>query len=59
MKDNVQADGPEDYFRKSITVPCLDYRLNEMKKKGLPTYTPEPLWGYSWFHLLLKILFQS
>jgi hypothetical protein len=25
-------------------------------KQGLPTFTPEPLWGYSWFHLLLKIL---
>ena len=21
MRDNVQAGGPEDYFRKSITVP--------------------------------------
>jgi len=36
MRDNVQADGPEDYFRKSITLPFLDYMLNEMKKKGLP-----------------------
>jgi len=33
MRDNVQADGPEDYFRKSITLPFLDYMLNEMKKK--------------------------
>jgi hypothetical protein len=24
MRDNVEAEGPEDYFRKSITVPfCL------------------------------------
>ena len=25
MRDDVQAEGPEDYFRKSITVPFLDY----------------------------------
>jgi hypothetical protein len=31
MRDNVEADCPEDYFRKSITVPFLDYALNEMK----------------------------
>ena len=31
MRDNVEAEGPEDYFRKSITVPFLDYALNEMK----------------------------
>jgi hypothetical protein len=30
MRDNVRAEGPEDYFRKSITVPFLDYTLNEM-----------------------------
>ena len=30
MRDNVQGDGPEDYFRKSITVPFLDYALNEI-----------------------------
>ena len=23
MRDNVQVEGPEDYFRKSITVPFL------------------------------------
>ena len=31
MRDNVQGDGPEDYFRKSITVPFLDYKWNEKK----------------------------
>jgi hypothetical protein len=31
MRDNVQVEGPEDYIRKSITVPFLDYTLNEMK----------------------------
>jgi hypothetical protein len=30
MRGDVQA-GPEDYFRKSITVSFLDYTLNEMK----------------------------
>ena len=33
MRDNVEADCPEDYFKKSITVPFIDYALNEMKKK--------------------------
>ena len=33
MRDNVQARGPEDYFRKSITVPFLGYMLNEMKTR--------------------------
>ena len=33
MRDNVEADGPEDYFRKSATVPFLDYMLNEMKTR--------------------------
>jgi len=33
MRDNVEAEGPEDYFRKSITVPFLDYALNEMKTR--------------------------
>ena len=32
MRDNIEAEGPEDYFRKSITVPFLDYALNEMKR---------------------------
>ena len=33
MRDNVQAGGPEDYFRKSITVPFLGYTLNKMKTR--------------------------
>jgi hypothetical protein len=33
MRDNVQGDGPEDYFRKSITVPFLYCTLNEMKTR--------------------------
>ena len=31
MRDNVEAKSPEDYFRKSITVPFLYCTLNEMK----------------------------
>jgi hypothetical protein len=33
MRDNVEAEGPKDYFRKSITVLFLDYVLNEMKTR--------------------------
>ena len=33
MRDNVQAGGPEDYFRKSITVPFPGYSLNKMKTR--------------------------
>jgi hypothetical protein len=33
MRTNVQSEGPENYFRKSITVPFLDYTLNEMKTR--------------------------
>ena len=33
MRDNVQAESPEDYFRKSITVPFLYCTLNEMKTR--------------------------
>ena len=33
MRDNVQAEGPEDYFRKSITVSFIDYAINEMKTR--------------------------
>jgi hypothetical protein len=58
MRDNVEAESPEDYFRKSITVPLLYCTLNEMKQ-GLPTYMPEPLWDNSWFHQLLKILLHN
>ena len=31
MRDNVEAEGPEEYFRKSITVSFLYCTLNEMK----------------------------
>ena len=34
MRDNVEAESPKDYFRKSITVPFLDYALNEMKTRS-------------------------
>jgi hypothetical protein len=34
MRDNVEAESPENYFRKSITVPFLDYTLNEMKTRS-------------------------
>ena len=33
MRDNVEAEGPEEYFRKSITVSFLYCTLNEMKTK--------------------------
>jgi hypothetical protein len=33
MRDNVQAGGPEDYYRKSITVSFLGYMLNKMKTR--------------------------
>jgi hypothetical protein len=33
MRDNVEAESPEDYFGKSITVPFLYYTLNEMKTR--------------------------
>ena len=33
MRDNVEAESPEDYFRKSITVPVLYCTLNEMKTR--------------------------
>jgi hypothetical protein len=33
MRDNVEAESPEDYFRKSITVPCLYCTLNAMKTR--------------------------
>jgi hypothetical protein len=33
MRDNVEAESPEEYFRKSITVPFLYYTLNEMKTR--------------------------
>jgi hypothetical protein len=33
MRDYVEAESPEDSFRKSITVPFLYYTLNEMENK--------------------------
>jgi hypothetical protein len=33
MRDNVEAECPEDYFRKSITVPFLYCTLNEMTSR--------------------------
>jgi hypothetical protein len=39
MRDNVQAGGPEDYFKKSITVPFLGYILNEMKTRCINLHT--------------------
>ena len=33
MRDNVEAERPEDYFRKSITVPFFHCTLNEMKTR--------------------------
>ena len=33
MRDNVEAESPEDYFRRSITVPFLYCTLNEMKTR--------------------------
>ena len=33
MRDNVEAEGPEEYFRKSITVAFLYCTLNEMKTR--------------------------
>ena len=32
-RDNVEAESPEDYFMKSITVPFLYCTLNEMKTR--------------------------
>ena len=39
MRDNVEAEGPEDYFRKSITVHFLEYALNEMKTRFTNLHT--------------------
>ena len=33
MRENVEAECPEDYFRKSITVPFLYCTLNDMKTR--------------------------
>ena len=58
MRDNVEAESPEDYFRKSITVPFLDYALNEMKTMFTDLHA-RTAWDYSWFHLLLEILLHN
>jgi hypothetical protein len=39
MRDNVEAESPEDYSRKSITVPFLDNTLNEMKTRFTDLHT--------------------
>jgi hypothetical protein len=39
MRDNVEAESPEDYFRKSITVSFLYCTLNEMKTRFTDRYT--------------------
>ena len=39
MRDNVEAERPEDYFRKSITVPFLYCTLNEMKTRFTDLHT--------------------
>ena len=58
MRDNVEAESPEDYFRKSITVPFLYCTLNEMKTRFTDLHA-RTLWDYSWFHQLLKILLHN
>ena len=42
MRDNVQTE--DDYFRKSITVPFLDYTLNEMKTRFTDLHARTALW---------------
>ena len=39
MRDNVQSEGPEDYFRKSITVSFINYTINEMKTRFTDLHT--------------------
>jgi hypothetical protein len=39
MRDNAEAESPEDYFRKSITVSFLYYTLNEMKTRFTDLHT--------------------
>ena len=45
MRENVEADCPEDYFRKSITVPFLDYAVNEMKTNNVYRHTHQNGFG--------------
>jgi hypothetical protein len=40
MRDNVEAEGPEEYFRKSITVSFLYCTLNEMKTRSTESLDP-------------------
>ena len=39
MRDNVEGESPEDYFRKSISVPFLYCTLNEMKTRFTDLHT--------------------
>jgi hypothetical protein len=48
MRDNVEAESPEDYFRKSITVPFLYYTLNEMKKRFTNVNTLRDIFMTDW-----------
>ena len=42
MRDNVQTE--DDYFKKSITVPFLDYTLNDMKTRFTDLHARTALW---------------
>ena len=57
MRDHVEAEG-EDYFRKSITVPFLEYTLNEMKTGFTDLHTRTAL-GLQLVPSILKILLHS
>jgi hypothetical protein len=46
MRDNVEAESPEDYFRKSITVPLLYCTLNEMKTRFTDLHARTALYNY-------------
>ena len=39
MRDNVEAESPEDYFRKSITVPFIYCMLKEKKTRFTDLHT--------------------
>ena len=55
MRDNVEAESPEDYFRKSITVPFLYCTLNEMNTRFTDLHARTALG----LHQLLKILLHN
>jgi hypothetical protein len=57
MRDHVQVEG-EDYFRKSITVPFLEYTLNEIKTRFTDLHTRTAL-GLQLVPSILKILPHS